>query len=63
MADAAARIVGSERFTLLERLAQRIADEILADERVEAVAVTVRKLRPPVPVDLATAAVSITRSR
>ena len=61
IAEGAARAVSSERFTLLERLAQRIADEILADERVQIVTVTVRKLRPPVPVDLATAAVTITR--
>ena len=63
IAEAAARIVSSERFTLLERLAQRVADEILADERVETVTVTVRKLRPPVAVDLQTAAVRITRGR
>jgi 7,8-dihydroneopterin aldolase/epimerase/oxygenase len=63
IAEAVTRIVGSERFALLERLAQRMADEILADERVDGVTVTVRKLRPPVPVDLATAAVTITRTR
>ena len=63
IAEAADRIVSGERFILLERLAQRIADEILADERVESVTVTVRKLRPPVPVDLATAAVTINRAR
>jgi dihydroneopterin aldolase len=63
IADAAARAVSTERFVLLERLAQRIADEVLLDERVDSVRVTVRKLRPPVPVDLATAGVSITRTR
>jgi dihydroneopterin aldolase len=56
-------IVRNERFALLERLATRIADEVLADERVERVAVTVRKLRPPVPVDLDAAAVRVVRSR
>jgi dihydroneopterin aldolase len=61
LAGAAARVVTTERFTLLERLAQRIADEVGADPRVESVTVTVRKLRPPVPVDLATAGVRITR--
>lgn len=61
LARAAARVAGSERFTLLERLAQRIVDEVGADPRVGSVTVAVRKLRPPVPVDLATAGVRITR--
>ena len=61
LARAAARVATSERFTLLERLAQRIADEVGADPRIESVTVAVRKLRPPVPVDLATAGVRITR--
>ncbi|HET7652664.1 MAG TPA: dihydroneopterin aldolase [Acidimicrobiales bacterium] len=64
IASTVARVVASERHQLLERVAQRIADDVLAhDTRVTAVAVTVRKLRPPVPVDLATAAVTITRAR
>jgi dihydroneopterin aldolase len=57
----AERVVTTERFSLLERLAERIADEVRADERVQSVTVTVRKLRPPVPVDLSSAAVRITR--
>jgi dihydroneopterin aldolase len=58
------RIVTGERHRLLERLATRIADDVLAlDDRVTAVTVTVRKLRPPVPVDLASAAVTLTRTR
>jgi len=55
------RVVAGERFTLLERLAERIAGEVLEDPRVESVTVQVRKLRPPVPVDLDTAGVRITR--
>ncbi len=59
---AAERVVAGERHRLLERLATRIADDVLAlDGRITAVTVTVRKLRPPVPVDLASAAVTITR--
>ena len=61
LAESVERIVTRERFQLLERLAERIADEIRRDQRVEAVTVTVRKLRPPVAVDLASAAVTITR--
>lgn len=57
------RIVTTERWALLERLAARIADVVLEDQRVESVTVTVRKLRPPVPVDLTSSGVRITRSR
>ena len=48
---------------LLEHLAAVIADRILEDERVEAVTVALRKLRPPVPQQLATSGVRITRAR
>jgi dihydroneopterin aldolase len=57
------RVVTGERFALLERLAERLAEVVLADDRVEAVTVAVRKLRPPVPQPLATAGVRITRER
>lgn len=61
-ATAAAAVVTGERHQLLERLAQRIAEDVLAlDPRISSVTVTVRKLRPPVPVDLASAAVRISR--
>ena len=58
-----ARVITSERHALLERLAQRVAEVALADERVAAVTVTVRKLRPPVAVDLSSAEVRIRRQR
>jgi dihydroneopterin aldolase len=61
VAEAVERVITRERFQLIERLAERIAEEVRRDERVESATVTVRKLRPPVPVDLATAAVTITR--
>ena len=57
------RVVQSEHHQLLERLAQRISEEVLADERVTSVTVAVRKLRPPVPQDVATSGVRITRAR
>ncbi len=57
------RVLTGERFTLLERLAQRIAEVALADERVETVIVAVRKLRPPVPQQLSTTGVRIVRTR
>jgi dihydroneopterin aldolase len=58
---AAAKVVTGEQWKLLERMAARIAEEITADPRVRSVGVTVRKLRPPVPVDMASAGVSVTR--
>lgn len=58
------RVVTGERFTLLERLATRIADVLIdTDERVTAVTVAVRKLRPPVPHQLDTCGVRLTRRR
>lgn len=62
-AEVVAAVVVDESFDLLERLATRIAEVVLADGRVRAVTVAVRKVRPPVPVDLATAGVRITRRR
>ena len=53
-----------EQFTLMEAMAQRVADVCLgADERAAWVTVEVRKLRPPVPQHLATSGVRITRVR
>jgi dihydroneopterin aldolase len=49
---------------LLEALADRVAAAVLAtDERITGVTLVVRKLRPPVPQDLATSGVRITRRR
>jgi dihydroneopterin aldolase len=59
----AERVVATERHLLVERVAQRIADELLALARVDAVRVTIRKLRPPVPQDVATTGVTIARRR
>ncbi len=60
---AAERVVREERHLLLERVAQRIADELLTASRVLGVRVTIRKLRPPLPNDVATSAVTIRRTR
>jgi dihydroneopterin aldolase len=63
LARAAAGVVADEQWFLLERMAHRIAERISIDERVQRVTVTVRKLRPPVPLDMASAGVRITRTR
>jgi len=53
-----------ESVGLLERLATVVAEAVLAvDVRIAAVEVAARKLRPPVPQQLATSGVRITRSR
>jgi dihydroneopterin aldolase len=61
---AAAEGVADGWTRLLERLADRLAAAVLAvDERVVEVTVVVRKVRPPVPYELATSGVRITRGR
>jgi dihydroneopterin aldolase len=62
--DALAGVVDRARPELLERLAVLLADTVLAlDERIAAVELSVRKLRPPVPHALASSGVRVTRSR
>lgn len=57
-------VVGAGHVVLLEHLAARIATAVLAaDGRIHSVTVSLRKLRPPVPQDLATAGVRTSRSR
>lgn len=63
-AEVALRAVSECRALLLERVAHLVAEALLGyDDRVAAVTVSVRKLRPPVPLDLATTGVTITRAR
>jgi 7,8-dihydroneopterin aldolase/epimerase/oxygenase len=64
LAQLAAEVVGQRSFQLLEALAGRLADALLvADARVTAVAVTVRKLRPPLALDVASTGVRVYRTR
>lgn len=63
LAEAVTAVIVNESHALIEKLAERIAEIVLADPKVSTVSVTVRKLRPPVPVSLDTAAVSISRER
>jgi dihydroneopterin aldolase len=48
LCDAVSRVVATEHYQLLERLAARIAEICRADPRVQGVVVEVRKLEPPV---------------
>ncbi len=64
LCDVTEQVVTTTNFQLLETLAQRIAQEVLAvDRRITAVTVWVRKLRPPVAQPLRTSGVQITRTR
>jgi len=63
LAERVAALLAGEPVNLLERLAQRIADDVLADERVLHVSVTVHKPAAPIPVPFGDVAVTIRRSR
>ncbi|MFF7682839.1 dihydroneopterin aldolase [Microbacterium sp. NPDC007973] len=63
LAERIAEIVSGEPVDLLEKLATRIADEVLRDERVESVTITVHKPAAPIPVPFADVSVTITRGR
>ncbi len=62
--DAAEAAVTGTAHWLLEALAEHVAGALLAvDDRIASVTVVVRKLRPPVPQQLATSGVRMTRER
>jgi dihydroneopterin aldolase len=66
VAETVAGIVSSTQSQLLEHLAEQLARALLdpaGGVAAEAVSVSVRKLRPPVPFDLASAGVRIHRRR
>ncbi len=64
LAQAAAHIVGGRSYRLLEALAGRLASALLiTDPRLEAVEVTVRKLRPPLALDVGSTGVRVRRAR
>ena len=61
LTEAVARTVELESFRLLERLADRIARICLSMTEVHAVEVTVRKMRPPIPVHVSSVGVTLRR--
>lgn len=56
-------VVSGERWDLIERLAQRIAETVLEYELVDTVTVTVHKPEAPIPVPFRDVAVTLVRSR
>jgi dihydroneopterin aldolase len=62
VAERAAAVVSGRSYELLEALAGAVAEAVLvSDLRITAVSVHLRKLRPPVPLDLGSVGVRITR--
>jgi dihydroneopterin aldolase len=62
--SALAATVETAQPELLERLAAQLVDAVFeVDERIEAVTLSVAKLRPPVPHSLSSSGVRITRRR
>jgi len=64
LAECAARVVQTTSFALLEALAHAVGSALLAfDARLETVAVTVRKLQPPLALDVDTVGVRLVLRR
>jgi 7,8-dihydroneopterin aldolase/epimerase/oxygenase len=64
MAIAVHEAVSSERWDLIERVAQRVAEVVLSlDERIEVVSVTVHKPHAPIPRTFTDVSVTIERTR
>jgi len=60
----AATVSGPRSFSLLEALAWHVADAVLdVDRRITGVTVSLRKLRPPLAVDIDTVGVRVVRHR
>jgi dihydroneopterin aldolase len=63
LAERVAAIVGGEPRDLIETVAGQVADEVMTDERLHAVEVTVHKPAAPIPLTFADVSVTIRRSR
>lgn len=60
---AVVEIVTTTRFALLEALAGAIATRVLGDRRIDRVEVSLRKMAPPITVELASVGVRLVRTR
>ena len=63
LARRVAAVVGGPPADLIETVAGRVADEVLADPRVTAVEVTLHKPQAPIPLEFADVAVVVHRTR
>jgi len=63
LAETAATIVAGEPCDLIEAVAGRVADAVMADARIHATEITIHKPSAPIPLTFADVAVTIRRSR
>lgn len=63
VSEAVASVIRNSKDLLLERLAARVADVALGFDRVQHVTATITKLRPPIPEDVASTAITVVRDR
>ena len=63
LAQRTAKIVAGDPCNLIETVAARIADDVLADQRVQAVEVTVHKPHAPLPHPFTDVSVTLVRGR
>lgn len=63
LADAIVGRASTERWDLIERVAERTAELVLEDSRVDEVSVTVHKPEVTLPTPVAAVSVSVTRGR
>ncbi len=63
LAERLVAVVEGEPVDLLETLAQRLADDVLSDARIDAVTITVHKPQAPITVPFGDVSVTIARGR
>jgi 7,8-dihydroneopterin aldolase/epimerase/oxygenase len=63
LAGRAAEIVGGKPRDLIETVATELASDVMTDDRVHAVEVTIHKPSAPIPLSFADVAVTVRRSR
>jgi dihydroneopterin aldolase len=63
LAERAAAIVGGQPYQLIESVAAKVAEDVMADERAHAVEVTIHKPSAPIPLTFADVSVTARRSR
>lgn len=56
-------LVAGERWNLIETVAERVADLVLEDPRIDSVTVTIHKPQAPIPVPFRDVSVTVQRSR
>lgn len=57
------QVVANERWDLIERVAERVADTVLEDRRVRQVEATVHKPEAPIPLRFGDVSVTVIRAR